>query len=145
MPAVQPQPAAAAAPSFSVSQIDHVSVIVTDVARSRHFYRDILGLREIPKPRTFDFVALWFDLGNMHIHLLQKDKADTISPRHFALRVPDAAAARAYLRERGLETHETTLIPGADRFFIHDPDGNRIEIIQWQRPYDGNEHGPIQH
>jgi len=23
----------------------------------------------------------------------------------------------------------------ADRFFIADPDGNRIEIIQWKRPY----------
>jgi glyoxylase I family protein len=144
MPAAQPQ-TSTAAPSFSVSQIDHVSVLITDVARSRRFYRDLLGLKEIPKPRTFDFVALWFDLGNMHIHLLQKDKPDTISPRHFALRVPDAQAARAHLREHGVETSETTLIPGADRFFIHDPDGNRIEIIQWQRPYDGNEHGPIQH
>jgi catechol 2,3-dioxygenase-like lactoylglutathione lyase family enzyme len=128
-----------------VSQIDHVSVIITDVARSRRFYRDLLGLREIPKPRTFDFVALWFDLGNMQIHLLQKDKPDTISPRHFALRVADVPAARGYFRERGVETHETTLIPGADRFFIHDPDGNRIEIIQWQRPYDPSANGPIQH
>lgn len=138
-------PCVTAAPSFTVSQIDHVSVLITDVARSRRFYRDLLGLKEIPKPRTFDFVALWFELGVTQLHLLQKEKPDTSSPRHFALRVPDAQAARAYLQERGLKTDETTLIPGADRFFIHDPDGNRIEIIQWQRPYDANEHGPIQH
>jgi hypothetical protein len=31
---------------------------------------------------------------------------------------------------------ETTPIPGADRFFILDPDGNRIEIIHWLEPYD---------
>ena len=30
--------------SLQVSHIDHVSVIVTDLARSRHFYRDVLGL-----------------------------------------------------------------------------------------------------
>jgi catechol 2,3-dioxygenase-like lactoylglutathione lyase family enzyme len=119
-----------------ISQIDHVSVIITEVDRSRRFYRDVLGLKEIPKPRTFDFVALWFDLGNMHVHLLQKDKADSQSARHFALRVANAQAARSYFRERGVPINETTLIPGADRFFIHDPDGNRIEIIQWQRPYD---------
>src|SRR5271166_1797806 len=104
--------------AFQVSQIDHCSVIITDVARSRHFYRDLLGLKEIPKPRTFDFVALWFDLGNMHIHLLQKEKADTISPRHFALRVADVAAAREYMRERGIPVQEGTPIPGAERFFI---------------------------
>src|SRR5579862_3308678 len=116
---------------LQVTQIDHVSVIITDVERSRHFYRDLLGLKEIPKPRTFDFVVVWFDLGNQHLHLLLKDRADTISPRHFALRVADAQAARAYFQRHGIATSETTLIPGADRFFISDPDGNRIEIIQW--------------
>lgn len=128
---------------LQITQIDHVSVIITDVDRSRRFYRDLLGLKEIPKPKTFDFVALWFDLGNMHVHLLQKGKPDAVSPRHFALRVADAQAARAYFRERGVTVNETTLIHGADRFFIHDPDGNRIEIIQWVRPYDPAENGPI--
>lgn len=128
--------------ALQISQIDHCSVLITDVERSRHFYRDVLGLKEINKPRTFDFVAVWFDLGNMHIHLLLKDNPDTISPRHFALRVADAAAARAYFRARNIPTQETTLIHGADRFFIADPDGNRIEIIQWLRPYNSDENAP---
>ena len=118
-----------------ISQIDHVSVIITDVERSRRFYGGLLGLKEIPKPSTFDFVAIWYDLGNMHVHLLQKEQADTISARHFALRVADAQAARAHFRQHHVEINETTLIPGADRFFVRDPDGNRIEIIQWVRPY----------
>jgi catechol 2,3-dioxygenase-like lactoylglutathione lyase family enzyme len=125
--------------SLSVTQIDHCSVLITDVERSRRFYRDVLGLKEIPKPRTFDFVVVWFDLGNQHLHLLLKDRADSLSPRHFALRVTDCAAARAHFRAKGTTTHETTPIPGADRFFISDPDGNRIEIIQWLRPYNPEE------
>jgi len=123
-------------PGFEVQQIDHVSIIITEVDRSRRFYRDLLRLTEIAKPRTFDFVALWFDLGNQHLHLLKKEQQDTRSPRHFALRVRDVPAARAYFKERGIPTEETTQIPGADRFFIHDPDGNRIEIIRWLEPYD---------
>src|SRR3954451_5196114 len=115
---------------LQVTQIDHVSVIVTDLARSRRYYRDLLGLKEIAKPRTFDFVVLWFDLGNQHLHLLRKDRPDSVSPRHFALRVADVAAARAYFREQDVPIQETTRIPGADRFFIADPDGNRLEIIQ---------------
>jgi catechol 2,3-dioxygenase-like lactoylglutathione lyase family enzyme len=121
---------------LEVTQIDHVSVLITDVERSRQFYRDLLGLKEIAKPRTFDFVVLWFDLGSQQLHLLLKDRPDTLSPRHFALRVRDAAAARTLLRGHGIRTAETTLIPGADRFFIYDPDGNRIEIIQWLERYD---------
>jgi catechol 2,3-dioxygenase-like lactoylglutathione lyase family enzyme len=121
---------------LQVTQIDHVSVIITNLERSRRFYRDLLGLREIAKPRTFDFTVLWFDLGNQQLHLLLRDRPDAISPRHFALRVTDAAAARNYFRAHGLAPEETTPIPAADRFFLADPDGNRLEIIQWLEPYN---------
>ena len=131
-------------PDLHVTQIDHVSVIISDVQRSRRFYRDVLGLKEIAKPRTFDFVVVWFDLGNQQLHLLLKDLPDTISPRHFALRVKDAKAARAYFQSRGVPTQETTPIPGADRVFISDPDGNRVEIIQWLEPYDPAKSGAAQ-
>jgi catechol 2,3-dioxygenase-like lactoylglutathione lyase family enzyme len=127
---------------LQIAQIDHCSVLITDVERSRHFYRDSLGMKEINKPRTFDFVVLWFELGNQQIHLLLKERPDVLSPRHFALRVADAAAARQYFREHGIAMQETTPIPGADRFFIADPDGNRIEIIQWIRPYNSDENNP---
>ena len=117
-------------------KIDHVSVLITDVGQSRTFYRDLLGLKEIAKPRTFDFVALWFDLGDQQLHLLRADEPDARSPRHFALRVADVPAARAYFRDKGVPIQETTVIPGCDRFFLFDPDGNRIEIIQWIDAYD---------
>jgi catechol 2,3-dioxygenase-like lactoylglutathione lyase family enzyme len=127
---------------IQVTHLDHVSVLVTDVERSRRFYGELLGLREIASPRTFTFVVVWYDLGGQHLHLLLKERADTVSPRHFALRVADAAAARAVFHDQGVATQETTLIPGADRFFVHDPDGNRIEVIQWLRPYDPAEQAP---
>jgi catechol 2,3-dioxygenase-like lactoylglutathione lyase family enzyme len=124
-------------PALGLTAIDHVSVLITDLANARQFYRDVLGLPEIAKPKPFDFVALWFDLGNgQTLHLLQKPQPDTRSPRHFALRVPDAKAARAHFRAHGIDIQETGPIPHCDRFFVNDPDGNRIELIQWIEPYD---------
>lgn len=117
--------------------LDHCSVLITNLANARAFYVGVLGLKEIPRPSTFDFVALWFELGNgQTLHLLQKPRPDTISPRHFALSVPDAKAAREHFRACGIDIQETGPIPHCDRFFIHDPDGNRIELIQWIEPYD---------
>jgi len=121
---------------IQIMQIDHASVLITDVERSRSFYRDLLGLKEIAKPKTFDFVVLWFDLGDQQLHLLLKHQPDSRSPRHFALRVKDVQTARSYFRAKSVPVEETTPIPGADRFFIYDPDGNRIEIIQWRERYD---------
>lgn len=119
------------------THLDHCSVIITDVAKARAFYAGVLGLKEIPKPRTFDFVALWFQLEDgQTIHLLQKPQADTRSPRHFALRVTDVKAAREHFRARGVAIQETGPIPHCDRFFVFDPDGNRIEVIEWLEPYD---------
>lgn len=121
--------------------MDHCSVLITDVERSRLFYGGLLGLEELHSPRTFDFVVVWYACGasGQTLHLLLKDTPDTRSPRHFALRVEDAALARRYFQEHNLPTRETTPIPGADRFFIEDPDGNLIEIIQWLRPYNSEE------
>ncbi len=86
---------------LSVVHLDHCSVLITDVERSRRFYGQLLGLREIAKPRTFDFVVIWYDLGNQHLHLLLKDQPDTLSARHFALRVADIQAARAHFAGAG--------------------------------------------
>src|SRR5262245_12501568 len=128
--------------NLRIRHIDHVSVLITDVAEGRHFYRDVLGLKEIAAPKTFDFVALWFDLGGgQTLHLLPKPQPDTTSPRHFALHVDDAKAARVELRQKGIAVDETTEIPHCDRFFIRDPDGNRIEVIQWLKPYDSERDG----
>jgi catechol 2,3-dioxygenase-like lactoylglutathione lyase family enzyme len=124
------------------THLDHCSVIITDLARARAFYVGVLGLTEIPKPKTFDFVALWFQLDDgQTLHLLQKPQPDTRSPRHFALRVPDVKLAREHFRSRGIEIQETGPIPHCDRFFVFDPDGNRIEIIQWLEPYNPAESG----
>ena len=121
---------------FPATHVDHVTVLITDVAKARAFYGDALGLREIPPPRTFDFVAVWYDLGGQYLHLLLKPAPDPVSARHFCLHVSDIAAARDHVVARGLIVQETVAIPGAERFFVRDPDGNRIEVLQWRHPYD---------
>jgi len=129
---------------MTLIRASHITTLVTDLDRARHFYREVLGLPEITKPRTFDFKVLWFQLGNQQLHLLQKPQADTRSPRHFALRVKDVQQAREHFHAFGIETVETTTIPHCDRFFVFDPDGNRIEIIQWLEAYDPAESGASQ-
>src|SRR3954452_398905 len=109
--------------TLSVTQIDHVSVLATDLRRSRYFYGEVLGLREIAKPRTFDFEVLWFDLGSQQLHLLKKPAPDTGSLRRFALRVTDVPGARAHFQKLGIDTQEMAQVTKCDGFFVSDPDG----------------------
>ncbi len=120
------------------SQIHHCSMAVRDLERAAVFYRDILGLTEIVIPSTFPSAGLnvrWFRLGSQQIHLLLEVEMHLPSQRHMALQVDNAQAARLRLKEKGINIQETVLIPGADRFFITDPDGNQIEIVEWQEAY----------
>lgn len=131
--------------SLQLTGVHHCSIMVSEMSRAVSFYRDVLGLKEIPTPSTFPAAGLrvrWFDLGNEQIHLMPGGP-DKIAPRHFAVHVQDAKAAREYLKSREVEVRETTPIPGADRFFISDPDGNNIEIIQWVQAWPSADPNPI--
>ena len=120
------------------SQIQHCSLVVHNLERAAAFYRDVLGLTEIEIPSTFKPAGLqvrWFRLGSQQIHLLLGTENVPDSQHHLALQVDDAQAARSWMKELGINVEEAVLIPGADRFFIRDPDYNLIEIIEWQEAY----------
>lgn len=126
---------------FTAARVDHVAVVVTDLARAVAFYRDVLGLAEVPRPPTFDFPGAWLRVGpavaggangpgEQTLHLLGADRADDRGRRHFCLWVDDLRAAEAHIVARGVEVLWNTRhkIAGVDRFFVYDPDGNRVEL-----------------
>jgi catechol 2,3-dioxygenase-like lactoylglutathione lyase family enzyme len=116
--------------ALRVERLDHVSIIVTDVQRALAFYVGILGLKEIPRPKSFDFPGAWLQVGPEVIHLLGQPAADVRGRRHFCLWVSDVHAAARYLAEKHLPVRwdQKYKIEGIDRFFTDDPDGNRVEI-----------------
>ena len=131
--------------AFHLTGVHHCSIMVSDMNRAASFYREVLGLTEIPTPSTFPAAGLrvrWFDVGNEQVHLMPGGP-DKVSPRHFAVHVEDAKAAREHFKSKQVEVRETTPIPGADRFFISDPDGNNIEVIEWFQQWPSGDSNPI--
>jgi glyoxylase I family protein len=115
---------------INADRIDHVAIIVTDVSRAKDFYARVLGLTEVPRPASFDFPGAWYQMGATCLHLLGKPALDSESPRHFCIWVPDLKAAAAHLESvsQPVRWEAKYKIIGIDRFFLYDPDGNRIEI-----------------
>lgn len=113
-----------------IAGVHHVSLNVRDLEEAGRFYRDLLGLEQIPRP-DFGFPGMWFRCGPQEIHLLEV--ADHCAPegQHFAFRVSDLDVLVAVLRQRGLEVSDPLQIPGAGRqSFLYDPSGNLIELNQ---------------
>ena len=117
----------------------HVSITVTDLEQARAFYRDVVGLAEIPRP-DFGVPGIWFGLdGDLQLHILvnealrkpEAERADwTLCYPHFALATDDVAAKTKALKASGHAVMENSL-PGADfaQVFVKDQDGNMIEFI----------------
>ncbi|MCX6622906.1 MAG: VOC family protein [Acidobacteria bacterium] len=129
-----------------IESIHHVSLNVTDLERSKNFYREILGLEEIPRP-AFGFPGAWFAAGGaQQVHLIVHSGATFrgekgIDPKdnHFAVRVSSYSATVEFLRSQGyredadaldlkhmrLQPHATAGFP---QIYILDPDRHVIEI-----------------
>jgi catechol 2,3-dioxygenase-like lactoylglutathione lyase family enzyme len=126
--------------NWRVKSLDHVTIVVKDLERSRHFYTRVLGMREVPRP-AFSFAGLWFQAGATQIHLILEyagsGPAGNLSPEsrrhgrshHFAFEVEDAAATLAWLEENQVAFQGPKLRPdGCVQIFVHDPDGHVVEL-----------------
>ncbi|MEO1614387.1 MAG: VOC family protein [Planctomycetota bacterium] len=117
-----------------VIQLDHVAIHVREVAVSEAFYRDVMGLRPLPRP-AFDFPGAWFALGpGQELHLIgDRDLPVHSNSRgtHFALQVTDLDAWESVITELGAEHLPRRTRPdGAQQLFVCDPDGHWIELCQ---------------
>jgi catechol 2,3-dioxygenase-like lactoylglutathione lyase family enzyme len=97
---------------------------------ARAFYCGVLGMTETPKPD--DMAArggCWFASGNVAIHLGVEDDFRPAKKAHPALLCNDLDALISAFLRASIGVVENADIPGVRRCFVHDPFGNRIELI----------------
>jgi len=131
---------------MQIRKLDHSALVVRDLAVARHFYQEILGLEEIPRPRTFTFGGCWFRGMGFELHLILA--ADTTAPagfadpgpaatrglaHHLAFEVDDLALVEAHLRAHGVAIVGGPLPRGDGplQLYVNDPDGNLLEFFSW--------------
>lgn len=121
---------------FRVISLNHVQITVPRAAEaaSVRFYRDLLGLPQLVRPAQGRQEGTWFQLPGFRIHLTVEDAGAAgagASRRHVCLAVDDLAACRRAMDRSGIEMlPDERPIPGVERFFVRDPGGNRLEIMQ---------------
>jgi catechol 2,3-dioxygenase-like lactoylglutathione lyase family enzyme len=120
--------------SIGITVIDHVQIAAPRGLEDAvvRFYRDVLGLTEIPKPAELQGRGgAWFQTGNMQIHIgIDPEGGGPKSKRHVCFLVGNLAKAKAAVVSEGIAIEEESVAEGLSRFFIRDPAGNRIEIGQ---------------
>lgn len=126
---------------MEVKELGHLVLYVRDLERSRHFYRDILGFKEIGALGGVRAQAAAFSSGRTHHEMLLIEvgpDAAALPPGrrvgmyHFGLKIGESdEELRAAIQE--LTEAGATITGASDHtvthsLYIADPDGHEIEL-----------------
>jgi muramoyltetrapeptide carboxypeptidase len=110
--------------------LEHVSVTSPEELEEdvTTWYRDLLGLEEMDKPKGTRAKGAWFRIGEQQVHITI-DEHNPAKVSHFGVVVDDFSEVVERLRNSGCHIEQASPIPGRRRFYTRDPAGNRVEII----------------
>ncbi|MBW8350373.1 VOC family protein [Bacillus sp. IITD106] len=120
--------------TYKFKGIDHIQLAAPKGCEeeSRRFFNGILGLEEVEKPETLKKNGgVWFAYGNVEIHIGVEEPFSPAKKAHPAFEVENIEALKKHLLENNIDFIEDDRLPGANRFYVSDPFGNRIEVLEW--------------
>ena len=121
-----------------VKSLDHVTIVVKNLAATRRFYVDVLGMSEVARP-GFTFAGQWFQAGPTLIHTILEFEGSSKAGaaacansrgHHFAFLVDDCHAAAQRIAELGISfvSPPRQRPDGFVQLFVNDPDGHLVEL-----------------
>lgn len=119
---------------FTFKSIDHIQLAAPKGSEdsAREFFRDLLGFEEMEKPEELKKRGgVWFRCGNVQLHIGVEEPFSPARKAHPAFEIENIEALKKHLRINGIEIIEDDKLSGANRFYVSDPFGNRIEMLEW--------------
>jgi len=116
-----------------VTGLDHAQLAMPAGGedRARAFYAGVLGMTEIPKPPVLaGRGGAWFRAGAAEVHLGVEADFRPARKAHPALRVDGLRALVDACVAAGHAVTPGEVLDGRARAYVHDPFGNRVELIE---------------
>lgn len=119
-----------------VTEFHHAALIVSDLARSMAFYRELLELSVDEGRPDLGYPGAWLAVAGQQIHLLVLANPDPVTDRpahpghdrHIAFRVSDLSRLEGKLEAKGIPFSRSR--SGRRALFCRDPDGNGLEFSE---------------
>jgi catechol 2,3-dioxygenase-like lactoylglutathione lyase family enzyme len=138
-----------------IQRVDHLNVQVPPEkeAEAKTFYGELLGLKPLKKPDSLGPAGQHYCLSEnpwyeLHLGVARNSEGQTNRNmrNHLGFQVDDLAAARKRFEAAGVRIEDAEPAYSEerdfhqDRFFVFDPGGNRLEILESRRRYDAVPH-----
>ena len=134
-----------------IKRVDHLNVQVPPEKEeeAKRFYQDLLGLKRLKKPDSLGPAGAHFCISEepwyeLHMGVARDTTVADIDHNlrnHLGFQVDDLAAARRAFEAAGVEILEAGPAYSEERdfhqerFFVLDPGGNRLELLEPRRSY----------
>jgi catechol 2,3-dioxygenase-like lactoylglutathione lyase family enzyme len=118
---------------MKVTALDHVQLAMPPgrEPEARAFYEGVLGIPEVQKPPNLaKRGGCWFERGLVKVHLGIETDFHPARKAHPALLVEDLQALKLTLEAAGFRPRTDEPLAGYERFYVDDPFGNRIELLE---------------
>lgn len=134
---------------LEIRDLNHVNLVVKDLAAAKRFYCEALGMEDLPRPADLQVRGAWLRSGSAEIHLIveayathapgdlsyavaRQPDVDIGSSRHFSLVINDT---EALLRRLAAYDYVAVFGPvtrfgGIVQTYCFDPDGHLVEFTQ---------------
>jgi catechol 2,3-dioxygenase-like lactoylglutathione lyase family enzyme len=139
-----------------LKRVDHLNVQVPPEKEQEaiNFYENIMGLTRLQKPDSLGPAGAHFCISEnpwyeLHLGVARETTLADVNKNlrnHLGFQVDDLETARKDLEAAGIEIDDAVPAYSEDRdfhqerFFIFDPGGNRLEILEPRRDYASAEH-----
>ena len=113
-----------------VTLIQHINIQISNRERTREWYEKVLGAEFLDRGPDLNQRQLQLRIGSAEIHTTHTP--NPAPSGHFAVEIPDWEEMIANLDVLGVPYAPPTIraYSGGHSTYIHDPDGNMIELVQ---------------
>ena len=124
-------------PRPKILGVAHMAVYVSDLAKARSFYEDLLGYQEpftLPNPDGSVRIAFVKINDRQYLELFTEKNAGEGQLNHIALTTDNAEAMRDYLAAHDVKVPAKVPkgMTGNKNFTVKDADGHGVEIVEYQ-------------
>ncbi|OLP18166.1 bleomycin resistance protein [Leptolyngbya sp. 'hensonii'] len=128
---------------MNFNRFEHLNLAVEDLDTSRNFYQKLFPDWYV-RAEGENEGKRWMHLGNhqFYVALTETPQAirthrpyDSIGINHVGFVIQDGDQMKAFLEANGIEYYTYTSPETKHRIYIDDPDGNEIELVEYQEHY----------
>lgn len=118
---------------MAIVGVHHIQLAMSigEETRAVAFYQGLLGIPQVDKPAQLAVRGgCWFETELIRIHLGVEEDFKPAGKAHPALLVNGLSVMQRHLEDAGVEIVVDEPLPGFQRFYLYDPFGNRLELLE---------------